>query len=228
MINPQITEPENIEFLKEEFLNYNYVEIYDFLEKEKAEEIFEWYENKMNSGWWENHTLSGSLLYDELNKIELNSLIAKQTLNENKFSYLYSTSSTHYENCSCFECQQIKTFFASKEIINLINIITDQNYSTVKKFNCMRLQAGNFITKNNEIYHNNALQFDYCLTKKWSLNWGGLKLILDENDNIEYEEFPNYNRLILRGHKELNKYNLITPIGEKIVSNQYNLSGFFE
>ena len=90
------------------------------------------------------------------------------------------------------------------------------------------MESGDFICSDNKIYHNAVLQFNYCITKKWSLNWGGLKIILDSNDDINYPEVPSYNSLILKGHKELSKTNLVTPVGEKITEKQYEIFGFFE
>jgi hypothetical protein len=229
MISDFLLEDKFINYCNKQFSTDHYLFVENFLPQKTADEIYEWYSNKMNPDWWRQHTNRNTIFYTRPQEIEINALIAKQSINQDESkSYLFSQTTDHHNGCPCFECKTIKPIFSSAECLKFINLITNKSFSKANKVYCRKIGNGDFICSDNKIYHNAILQFSYCITKKWSLNWGGLKIILDSNDDINYPEVPSYNSLILKGHKELSKTNLVTPVGEKITEKQYEIFGFFE
>jgi len=187
----------------EQFNSNKIVVINDFINIEKAEEIYFFLNYKKPTNTWNSTTCFNNIKADvpitstKREQIQKNIKKANRAFNEDNFSFSFErTLNNHIFQCSCIECY-IKYIFKTPKIIKQINDITNMNITKAHDIFISKYSYGNFLSVHSD-RNNGRVAFVLNLSKDWKPEYGGLLHILDnKRENVIRTIVPHFNSLTL-------------------------------
>ena len=197
---------EKISTYKEDFVKNRRVVINNFLEKEFAEKLYNYYTVEMDKRYW-CATYMPSLKFPgdwewwrNTPENRYNMQQAYQHVcnarDHGMFSYFfYKTMSSTMEKVNSEVYNETMSFFNGSQMIEFINNITDLNITVADKTFVSRYAENCFLSNHTDVV-NGKLAYVCHLTKNWNIDWGGLYLNLSDLSNIKVIN-PEFNKLVV-------------------------------
>jgi hypothetical protein len=191
----------------------------DFLEREKAENIYEEV-IKIPTHWFSRTIMPTKdefkmTPYKETPELakneEFQEVLQKceETFEKNEFAYRFRrTFRNHFETCKCGVCQLDK-LFGSPEILERFSQIVNEKVVSLGETFLSKYQKDDFLSTHHD-KGKGHFAFIYQLTKDWNPNHGGLLTFLEGND-VRKTISPHFNSLSIFRIKDV-------PITDHFVS----------
>jgi Rps23 Pro-64 3,4-dihydroxylase Tpa1-like proline 4-hydroxylase len=232
IINPELV---GINY-RNEFLTKGSVTINNFMIPEKAEQLYQFFNNDMPETWWSAAThpgVDGNISYIK-NFPENQEIIAaeKKRVSElfaqGHFSYhFHRTVGDHYQNCTCPECD-FRRWLVSNECLGFLEAATGIRHSGFNTMFASRYMEGCFLSPHHD--HNlGSIGFVFQLTKNWRPEWGGLlHFMSDDRTLVEHTEVPTFNSLTLFHLPDgSGKWHYVSHVAPEVKSKRLAYTGWF-
>ena len=209
MVNSKL----DLQGYSKEFKKNKVVRIENFLDKDYANEIYNFFTTQMPRDWWylstkpnrpeiQEKTDNVRLSTNDLNPL-INSLVSyKKSLADEhfqlgNFSYSFKrTIGNHVLGCECIECG-LKSVLQSQKGIKFINNITNYNVTKSDSLFSSLYEYGDFLATHHD-GANGKIGFVYNLCPNWKPDWGGLLHTLSEDKTKVLNTYvPQFNSLTL-------------------------------
>jgi hypothetical protein len=201
-INPQL----DLEYLKDTFTKTRSVVIENFLTKESALNLYNFFTKIMPKDWWyisyagHYDKMKMERLTDEyLSKTDLQKEVYEPhyaSMAKGNFSYIFNRTGPHFPECTCGYCQYLK-LMQSPLTLGIFSKITGQSYSHLGEFFASEFTPGQFLSKHHDI-QKGKLSAVYSLAKDWDSTFGGnLYILKDDWKTVEKVVLSTFNRMNL-------------------------------
>jgi len=222
--------------LSDEFINKGSVIIRDFLDKDYADGLCNFFNSGMPDNWWyasSSPGLNGHVRYirdfDE-NKEEIlkEKELSDSLFNRGDFTYhFYRTAGDHVDGCYCAECH-FRNWLKSDEIISFLSKVSGIEIKNFTTMFASKYSQGCFLSP----HHDDTLGqigFVLQLTKDWKPQWGGILHFMDDAQKvIEGSEVPTFNTLTLFHIPEgKGKWHYVSHVNPGVTSNRIAYSGWY-
>lgn len=209
MINPKL----DLNKYSKAFKKNKVIRIENFLDKDYADKIYNFYSKEMPRDWWyystmpkrpgineqtDNLRLSNIKHNPEVNSlVSYKSSLANEHFQLGNFSYSFKrTIDNHGKDCPCMECN-LKSFLNSKKGIDFINTVTNYGVINSSSLFSSLYEYNDFLS----IHHdgpNGKIGFVYNLCPNWKPDWGGLLHTLSQDKTKVINTYvPQFNSLTL-------------------------------
>ena len=194
---------ENKDEYKSLFDTKNRIRIRNFLKPEIANDLYDFLQ-VCNENWWfysiyydnERKTIRNDI--ENYNDIELEREKVYKSVGKGMFSYIFCSTTNHYDTCYCKICE-VEKLLQDDEVFGFLNDITntviDSPLTTITEVFASRYKANDFLGLHHD-KNKGRLAFVLGMTKGWRSDWGG-NLIFTKTDMniIEDVLVPDYNTL---------------------------------
>ena len=181
----------------------------NFLDKEVAEDLYEFLNVRMPPDWWFAQYKNQGSNKDGYNKAQMlrrtpeNEQLIQFELEKchysnykNFFSFMFDRTTTHVKGCTCDICEFEKALFTTT-FFDLISSISSTQITHKNEFFASKFTAGQFIAPHHDL-NKGKLGFVLNLTKSWRPHYGGLlHFLTDDYKHVTKVILPEFNKLTL-------------------------------
>lgn len=186
---------------KELYDKDNIVVINNFLNIEKAEQIYTYIHNNKPKNTWTSSVcydnVKSDLIYKNSKKAQIQKNIKKATdaFNKNKFAFSFQRT---LNNNNVPSIEGFTTYlFKNQSIIDKINEITSLNVERAHDIFISKYRFGDFLSPHCD-KNNGRIAFVLNLTKNWKPQYGGILHIMNQDrTEIIRSIVPKFNSLVL-------------------------------
>jgi len=226
-----INQFEDIENLKNQFIQKQKLKIDNFMENMFAEKLFQHAYLEKN---WSLATGIDKMKYEK--KIipqyeKANALQIKNvhsSFGNDKFTYIFNRAMNNNLNISYFEFT-LRQVLNSKDFIDKLNEITGLELSRLTTLFLSKYKSGNFLSPHSD-KGNGRLAFVIYLTKFWKPQYGGiLHFMSDDRKDIIESFVPTFNSLVIFSvPKDDGIPHFISHVSPNVKYSRFAVTGWFD
>lgn len=240
-LNPAL----NLTALREQFDRDGVVVIENAFALQPAQLISEVLTDQLIESDWATSTRFGEQIED-VRLEEANKMLAAQykqkartarndNIKYNRYIVSFAFDRTHTDevyhdpSCPCRLCFLEKKIWTSPAMRSFLLAVTGKVYDLESMF-ASRYRAGDFLSQHTDKQGNKALAFVWHLTQQWSVEYGGLFLLLDPDDlsKVIRTFVPTFNTLILFNVFDHRTPHLVTEVAAGVEDSRISIGGWFE
>jgi Rps23 Pro-64 3,4-dihydroxylase Tpa1-like proline 4-hydroxylase len=227
------------EELRKKFLEHKTIVIEDFLSKESADLLYNFFTKKMPEDWWyTSMRASKTISYNKisltrrlpknLKKIKESYPLIQKALASGRFAYIFDRTSSHAKGCKCVKCRY-ERFISSPAVLEFFNYITEEPCMKRGEFFASRFTTGQFLGPHHDI-NKGKIGMVYSLTKDWRPEYGGNLYILKKDyKTIQKVVVSTFNRLALFSIPAQNGIpHFVSQVASEVVVPRLSITGWLK
>jgi len=226
-----INQFEDVENLKNQFLQKQKLKINNFMTQVFAEKLFQHIYLEKN---WTLATGIDKMKYEKKIIPQYEKANALQIKNVNSsfgndnFTYIFNRAMNNNINMSYFEFT-LRQVLNSKDFIDKLNEITDLGLTRLTTLFLSKYKSGNFLSPHSD-NGNGRLAFVIYLTKFWKPQYGGiLHFMSDDRKDIIESFVPTFNSFVIFNvPKEEGIPHFISHVSPNVKYSRFAITGWFD
>ena len=202
----------------------------NFFGNDFAERLHKFYNGGIPDDWWHLRTSPGNNLTrctdDNNEKMTKEWAIAGDAINGSDLAYRFFQTTEHATSCYCEDCV-VKELFKSKEMIDMINLLTNEGVTTTNSIFGSKYSSECFLAKHSD-QGNGAVAHVWNCTKNWLSTWGGMLHFLEDDWNgIKKVVVPTFNSMVLFSVPKDGRPHFVSSVGADVTAIRTAVSGWF-